>query len=84
MSFKYTLKAQFLLLPRTGHLKPTATVRCEIVQYGDRLNLKPTLEDIQAALKSMIKAIITSTKNIGKWTEVGRVRNSILNILGVS
>ncbi|EUB61781.1 Dynein heavy chain 5, axonemal [Echinococcus granulosus] len=58
---------------RAGHLKPTATVRCEVVLQGDHLNLRPSLEEIQAGLKNCIKAILSSTKNIGKWSEVGRL-----------
>lgn len=59
-------------------------MRCEVALQGDHLNLKPSLEDIQIGLKNVIKTIIASTKNVEKWTEVGRTRSSVLSLLGVS
>ncbi len=65
------------------HLPRTAAVRCEVVLQGDKLSLKPSLEEIQTGIKTIMNAILSSTKNIAKWTEQGRSRNPALALVDV-
>ncbi|GAA47151.1 dynein heavy chain 5 axonemal [Clonorchis sinensis] len=52
-----------------GSIKPHPIVQCDVVLIGDRLVLRPPLEEIQTALRALNGCLITCTKFIGKWMD---------------
>ncbi|KAF5400265.1 hypothetical protein PHET_06384 [Paragonimus heterotremus] len=52
-----------------GSVKPHPLVKCEVIFSGERLLLRPSLEEIQTAIRAINGCLLTCTKYIGKWTE---------------
>ncbi|VDK74873.1 unnamed protein product [Dibothriocephalus latus] len=58
-------------LKRAG-VQAYPVVKCEILLNGDKLVLKPSLEEIQSGIRVLLNTVLLSMKTIRKWTEDGR------------
>lgn len=67
----------FIIKP-IDKIKPNPLMRCFVRIMGNKLAIKPSLEDIQIIIKKAIIVIQTSMKAVTKWSKRGR-RKTILN-----
>ncbi|VDL98837.1 unnamed protein product [Schistocephalus solidus] len=51
-------------------------VKCEILLNGEKLVLKPSLEEIQSGIRVLLNTVLLSMKTIRKWTDDGRKLSS--------
>ncbi|KAF8561861.1 hypothetical protein P879_05011 [Paragonimus westermani] len=62
-----------------GSVKPHPLIKCEVVFSGERLLLRPSLEEIQTAIRAINGCLLTCTKFIGKWTETHQRTERLLS-----